>query len=278
MRNGYAIGDVSARTGVPVATLRMWEHRAGFPEPSRLPSGHRRYSEHDVELIRAVAAARAAGLPLLAAIERAEAPANQESVFASLAGSHPQLQPRVLTKAAMLALTRAIEDETLARGERPTLFGAFQRELFYRRSQRRWAALSQSATASFVFADFARVREHRGRPTELPLPSSAPLAREWAVVCRAPGYCACISGREVADGPRPGPAFEAVWSVEPDVCDSALRVCARLAAEAGRHVEMPVHLPPPHEAQLRLATSISSRALATLGNESARPRRRRSGR
>ena len=48
---GLTIRDVARRTGVESATLRMWEQRYGFPEPERLPSGHRRYSNLDVELI-----------------------------------------------------------------------------------------------------------------------------------------------------------------------------------------------------------------------------------
>ncbi len=60
----FSIGDVVERTGVAEATLRMWERRYGFPSPKRLTSGHRRYNERDVELIRAVVARRAAGLAL----------------------------------------------------------------------------------------------------------------------------------------------------------------------------------------------------------------------
>ena len=34
--------DVVEQTGIGEATLRAWEQRYGFPEPHRLPSGHRR--------------------------------------------------------------------------------------------------------------------------------------------------------------------------------------------------------------------------------------------
>ena len=46
--DGLRIRDVVERTGVGEATLRAWEQRYGFPEPERLPSGHRRYRESDV--------------------------------------------------------------------------------------------------------------------------------------------------------------------------------------------------------------------------------------
>ena len=41
---GLTIREVVQRTGVEAPTLRMWEQRHGFPDPQRLPSGHRRYS------------------------------------------------------------------------------------------------------------------------------------------------------------------------------------------------------------------------------------------
>ena len=56
-----SISDVVERTGVAEGTLRMWERRHGFPVPERLPSGHRRYSEEQVELVLRVLAARASG-------------------------------------------------------------------------------------------------------------------------------------------------------------------------------------------------------------------------
>ena len=65
---GLTTTQLSERTGVPAATLRMWEARHGFPVPARLPGGHRRYSETDVELVRAVIRQREQGLSLAAAI------------------------------------------------------------------------------------------------------------------------------------------------------------------------------------------------------------------
>jgi len=52
----YNIGAVSRMTGVPVATLRIWERRYGFPESGRTPGGHRLYSERDVLGLRWVKA------------------------------------------------------------------------------------------------------------------------------------------------------------------------------------------------------------------------------
>src|SRR5579875_1923038 len=144
---GLSSAQLVQRTGVAAATLRMWETRHGFPSPARLPGGHRRYSESGVELVRAVLRARADGLSLTAAIRRAlatQAPAPASSVFAGLSAMRPDLQPLRMRKPAMLALTRAIEDEHCARGSGGVLVGSFQRARFYRQSQRRWRELTRT--------------------------------------------------------------------------------------------------------------------------------------
>lgn len=47
----YSIGAVSAITGVNSITLRAWENRYGLIRPSRTESGHRIYSDEDVDVI-----------------------------------------------------------------------------------------------------------------------------------------------------------------------------------------------------------------------------------
>ena len=76
--NGLTIGQLAERTGVQPGTLRMWESRHGFPRAERLPSGHRRYAEADVERVLEVVRARDAGLSLAAAVERLEAAGDGE--------------------------------------------------------------------------------------------------------------------------------------------------------------------------------------------------------
>ena len=181
------IGDLVGRTGVSEGTLRMWERRHGFPSPERLASGHRRYVESDAELVRQVMRERGAGLSLAAAISRARESAadSQPSIFAGLRRRRPELQATVLRKPLLLALSRAIEDESCARAERALLFGAFQRERFYRQSEHRWRELARTAELAVVFADFARPRRPARGPIELPIDTAAPLNREWAIVCEA---------------------------------------------------------------------------------------------
>ena len=48
----YPIRDVAQITGVHAVTLRAWQRRYGLIKPARTPSGHRLYSDADVERIR----------------------------------------------------------------------------------------------------------------------------------------------------------------------------------------------------------------------------------
>lgn len=52
---------VSRTTGIGQHTLRAWERRFGVPRPTRLPSGHRRFTDEQVRQLRLVARALAAG-------------------------------------------------------------------------------------------------------------------------------------------------------------------------------------------------------------------------
>lgn len=51
---GWRVGEVAERLGVSPSTIRLWEERFGLPSASRTPGGHRRYSEEDVEQLRAL--------------------------------------------------------------------------------------------------------------------------------------------------------------------------------------------------------------------------------
>jgi MerR family transcriptional regulator, light-induced transcriptional regulator len=278
--NGLGIGEVVERTGVAQATLRIWERRYGFPAPERLASGHRRYSEREIELIRAVAAKRAAGLALPVAIEQAQSEGSQPatSVYAALRRRHPGLEPRVLLKPMMLALSHAIEDEALARAERLMVFGSFQRERFYRQAQMRWRELARTAEVAVVFADFARLRAPRDAPVEVPLPRKHPLNREWALVCEGQDFALCLTGWEPPEsGQRPDGMrrFETIWSVEPEVVREASWICCAIAsarrpavAEAARtRLEAPLSAAP--ESQLRLASAVTARMLSHVSTRLA---------
>src|SRR5215475_9442912 len=74
------VGEVAARAGVNVETLRYYERRGLLPEPERTPSGHRRYDEETVRFLVAIKDAQAVGFTLaeiaeyLRAARRAAAP------------------------------------------------------------------------------------------------------------------------------------------------------------------------------------------------------------
>src|SRR6202012_4046254 len=70
-----SISEVSRRTAIPVAGLRNWEQRYGLPRPQRTPSGQRRYTEADCDLLTEVLRRRESGLSLSAAMAQATASA-----------------------------------------------------------------------------------------------------------------------------------------------------------------------------------------------------------
>jgi DICT domain-containing protein len=222
-----------------------------------------------VEQIRQVVRDRAAGMSLDAAIARALAAARpgDTSIFAGLRRRFPYLPVHVLSKRAMLAISRAIEDECCALADRPLLFGSFQRERFYRQSEDRWRELARTAAAAVVFADFPGDRPPRRRPVEVALADDAPLLREWAVVCDAPDAAACLAGFEQPHRGRGSRRrFEAVWSVDPEVVRDATSIAAALAAAGEPAVDVPVTAQPPTDATaiVRRATAVTNRIVAYL--------------
>lgn len=272
---GLTIREVCARTGLEPPTLRMWEQRHGFPEPQRLPSGHRRYSELDVALIRQVCADRDAGMSLAAAIVRARSARDEahSSIFSAMRRMRPDLEPYTLPKRTLVALSHAIEDECLARAERPVLFASFQRERFYRDSEQRWRTLARDTDAAVVFADFDEARRPPGAPIELPIDRTDPVGREWSLVCDAREYCACLSGWEPPgqdDVSDPERRFHTIWSVEPGIVRDSARIACDMARRSAPDVadHMLDRLGDQgawSQDELRLATALSNRMVAYVG-------------
>ena len=267
-----SIGDVVNATGVGEATLRAWERRFGFPAPRREPSGHRRYSAEDVERIRGVVRERGRGLALAVAIERVTAEASgPTSLFAPLRERRPDLLPVEIRKPDLVRLTRAVEEESAARAERALMIGAFQQPRFYRASEDRWRRLSRVAGLSFVLACFDQPRSPEGAPIEVPIGADEPVADEWAVICLAPGYSACLIGWETvgASGlPDAERTFDTLLSVEPpvvrEVASAAVAIAAagepKVADEARAYLD---RIPDSSQrSQLRLAGAITARAFA----------------
>lgn len=272
MTEGLSIGDVAERTGLAAGTIRMWEQRYGAPTPRRLPSGYRVYGVGDVDLLRRALAYRERGLSVGAALERARENGTETdlpSIYGAVASAVGAPRTHLLRKPSLLAISRAIEDETLAHAAAPLCFGAFQEERFYRRVEHRYRRIADSADATVVFADFPAVREAPGEPSEIPIRGEAALGNEWAVIIDAPGYAACLLAWEHPNGvERDGPddaerRFEAIWTIDPDAVRRASLVSARLAAredaELGRRLDALL-------ADRRLAIETPAPALTALTN------------
>ena len=275
-QDGLSIGELARQTGVPAATLRSWEDRYGFPRPQRLEGGHRRYDEGDAALIGEILRLRASGMSLQAAIgqaaSRGTAAEAELSVFASLRRRQPGLAPQELSKATLLAITRAMEDECCARAEHAALFAGFQQERFYRQSRERWRELARTARVAVIFADFGESSGPGTSPLTVRIPADAPLRREWFMVCAAPDYPAFISAWEfpgqtgVPDAQR---RFEVLWSVDPPAVRDAALSCAQIAGALSPGLgplagDLPDGAPPPASADLQRAVGLFNRMASYL--------------
>jgi len=271
------IGDLAERTGLTPATLRVWESRHGFPRPVRLESGHRRYDQHDVDLVLQVLRRRDSGSRLevaIAAVRLAQAsvtdPPQAPSIYATMRQLQPGLQPQRLKKGTLLALSWAIEDECCSRAEKPMIFGAFQKESYYRAAEERWAELARVARSTMVFAGFPAEPRDVDGTTFVQLPPDAPMRREWAVVCDAPVYPAMLTAWELPGQsavPDKQRLFECIWTVEPAAVRDAARSCARVAQQFGHGEAVPLLYeladnPPPPPPEVRQATSLLNRVVA----------------
>lgn len=256
----------------------MWESRHGFPTPNRLPGGHRRYSDRDVDRVREVGRLREQGLSMAAAVARVTSsrPA-PSSIFAGLAEAYPQLQPTVMSKRALVSVTRAIEDEYCARAGGGLLIGSFQREQFYRQIQRRWDEIARCAEVAVAVADFSRLHEPEATAAEIPIGPDQPLGREWTLIAEAPDFRACLAAWEparsasVADWTR---RFEVLWSFETPAVRAASHIAVTVlddvAADVGRRARRA--LPGAEPAAARgVGSSLSQRIVGYLAAMVDRP-------
>jgi DNA-binding transcriptional MerR regulator len=268
-----SIGEAARETGLTVPTLRAWERRFGFPAPARGESGQRRYTAGEVERIRRVLDLRERGVGLGAAIARSQdASPSERSFFATLRERHPELAPIAARKPGVLRLTRAIEDESAARGERALLFGAFQQERFYRQGARRWAALEPTGAHTFVFAEFDRKpRRRAGGPALIRLDPSEPVTREWVLVCLAPEHAALLVAWEPPGRAARSDAerqFELLFTLRPEAVREAARVALAIAGPqapaevAAATAELEALVDPTAASQLDLSAAITARALS----------------
>lgn len=218
----------------------MWEHRYGFPDPARTASGYRMYTPAHVDTLRRVVAYRGRGLSVPAALERAQAaegPTDRPSLFGAIA-SGAGVQPQRLHKRTLLAISRGIEDETIARAAGPVVIASFQEERNYRASESRYRRLNAVADECVIFGGFETLVVEPGEPQLIPVEPEGALGNEWAVIVDAPGYAACLVAWET---PEPGRVFEGLWTLDPVTVRRAALVGAALARrrapEVGERLE-----------------------------------------
>ncbi len=239
-----SVGDLATRTGVAAGTLRMWEQRYGFPEPSRLPSGHRRYREGDVAAVRRVVAARERGVLLEQAVAEAHLLHRVgDSVYGLLRSRHPELTPHQMRKQTLQSLSHAIEDEYCATTDRNRILGGFQTTSFFGGAVQRWRRLAEMSRAAVVFAE-----EHPGaaavpdRIHHVPLDPAARSRREWFLVCESSTLPVTLAAWELPgqeDVRERDRRFEVTWSLDPAVVSDSVMACTEIAAAAGRPISGP---------------------------------------
>ena len=240
---GLAIREVAERTGIAAGTIRMWEQRYGFPEPARSASGYRIYTEADVETLRLVAFYRARGLSVPAALERAResgGATDRPSIYGAIVAADEPVRPQSLCKATLVAISHAIEDETIARAPGPVVVAAFQRERHYRAVEHRYGRLAAAADACVAFADFAEPGGGGAEPLLVPIGPDDAIGNEWAVIVDAPGFATCLLACETLesqDGRAEGERrFEALWTLDPRTVRRAAFVAAAIARRSAPHV------------------------------------------
>lgn len=234
----FRVSEAARQVGVSISTLRSWERRYGLAPSVRSSGAHRRYSPADIHRLQAVRRLVDRGMPTASAaravVEEAEEAGG--SIAARLRRCHPELSPAALTKPALLAISRAIEDEWAARAGGGLLVGAFQRVRFYEQSRRRWCELARTAGQAVVFADFPSRADPPGEPVRLPLAEDALLRREWVLLCHSRNLGVCLAGWQRPPVAGQVAVYETFWSADPVVVRDALAAAAALAEPDGPDV------------------------------------------
>jgi PAS domain-containing protein len=89
----YTIGEVASMIGFSPHTIRAWERRHNILKPYRTPSGQRRYSAEDVELLREVIqGVTVRGLTLKVAVRAAQGGLELEATEAAIAAPAAQVR------------------------------------------------------------------------------------------------------------------------------------------------------------------------------------------
>ncbi len=235
--DGFSIGVLADRTGLTPTVLRTWENRFGFPSGTRSASGHRRFTDADVDLVRQVQELRAGGMGLAAAVDTVQRRRRRpvESVHAVMAREFPHLGVQRLGRRSLIAASYAVEDEALARAERPLVLGTFQAGDRFADQRRRWDELARTAAWSAVVAEFdeSLPADPSASPARCQLAEGSPLRREWTVVTVSDSRAALVSAWEVPGSPGAERVYESVITGHRPAAVAAARVLLDATRAAG---------------------------------------------
>ena len=93
----YNLKAVVRETGLKPDTLRAWERRYGVPAPDRTNSGHRLYSQHDIDTLKWLLERQNEGMSISRAIElwnRLESEGSDPLQTTITPGAHRHVEPR----------------------------------------------------------------------------------------------------------------------------------------------------------------------------------------
>lgn len=112
------IGEVAELAGVSVDTVRFYERRGVLPEPERLPSGYRTYSDATVERIRLARRLQQLGFTLTEVIDALHATDHGTPSCASERWRLVAVLERIEEKIAELRVVRREVQSVLAACDR----------------------------------------------------------------------------------------------------------------------------------------------------------------
>ena len=204
----------------------MWEQRFGFPEPTRLPSGHRRYRD-----ARRGRRPRGAGSPARAgcAWTAPSTPSAPCGMPTSPRCSPPSGPPTRACRGSDCASPRWSRSRTRSRtrcapGATRASPSAPSSASLLRPGRARWRDIARRSRSRWRSPTSRRSPAASGRgphPVLVPLAGGDPMRGEWAVVCDSPAFAAVLSAWEPPGQPRHPDSereFEAVWTLDPGRC------------------------------------------------------------
>ncbi|BAY22519.1 two-component sensor histidine kinase [Calothrix sp. NIES-2100] len=158
---------------------------------------------------------------------------NSNSLLQDLLQSLPKIKAQVYFKAALTAISHAMEDLVLAGTDQPLVIANFQQERYYRQEAGRYRRIAECTDQVYILAapetDFASAAVPYAT---IGLEPTDELAQEWHLVIVGQQYSACLICREYAapidaialDSAR---QFRGFWTLDPDVSRQAALLLLR---------------------------------------------------